>query len=387
MATVTQTRSSSILNPAARKRLTIGGMTGFTLLILLIFLLPLGYGIVTSLKTDQQIAQADAPVLPSFPRQFTFEGEDYDVYLVPIDGVVQEWALVQKGREASSFVDPANPDAGLIEWEGRWRTLERAWEPDIQWDNYREAWETIDFLKLLGNTVMYSVLSTIGAVSSSTLVAYGFARFDFKGKGLLFSIVMATIILPGAVTLIPTYAFFNYIGWVGSWKPLIVPVFFSNAYNIFLLRQFFLGIPRDLDEAATIDGAGPLRTFWSVILPNARPALTAVILFHFFFAWNDFFGPLIYLAGKPDLFPITVGLTGFNNLYESATNLIQAVSLRRLGHPADHLLLRPARVPGGHPDWRRGGRKIAVSLNKFLDHLMGRAAARPIRPRMVSHQG
>jgi multiple sugar transport system permease protein len=138
---------------------------------------------------------------------------------------------------------------------------------------------------------------------------------------------MATIILPGAVTLVPTYYFFNKIGWVGTWAPLIVPVFFSNAYNIFLLRQFFLGIPRDLDEAATIDGAGPIRIFWSVILPNAKPALTAVILFHFFFAWNDFFGPLIYLAGKPDLVPITVGLTGFNNLYTQKTNLIQAASL------------------------------------------------------------
>ncbi len=327
MATITKARPPGLIPPDAKKFLDKGWMTTFTLIALLIFLMPLGYGIATSVKTDQQIAQPDAPVLPSSPRQFTFEGKDYDVYLVPTDAGLQEWALVQKGREQSSFVDPANPDAGLIEWEGRWRTLERAWESDIQWSNYPRAWETIDFLKLLRNTVMYAVLSTIGAVASSALVAYGFARFDFRGKGLLFSIVMATIILPGAVTLIPTYAFFNAIGWVGTWKPLIVPVYFSNAYNVFLLRQFFLGIPRDLDEAATIDGAGPLRIFWSVILPNARPALMAVILFHFFFAWNDFLMPLIYLAGKPDLFPITVGLTGFNNLYEAATNLIQATSL------------------------------------------------------------
>jgi multiple sugar transport system permease protein len=299
-----------------------------TLLVLLIFFMPLGYGISTSLKTDSQISEAGGPaVVPSSPKTFAYEGEEYDVYRVPTEAGVKEWALVKKGREQSSFVDLANPGAGLIEWEGRWRTLEQAWERDIQWTNYPDAWEAIGFLRLLRNTVVYAVLSTFGAVASSTLVAYGFARFDFPGKNFLFGIVMATIILPGAVTLIPRYAFFNLIGWVGTWNPLIIPVYFANAYNVFLLRQFFLGIPRDLDEAATIDGAGPFRIFWSIILPNARPALTAVILFHFFFAWNDFLEPLIYLAGHPDKNPITVGLTGFNNLYTQQTNLIQAVSM------------------------------------------------------------
>lgn len=316
-----------VFSRLTRERIKSTLMTLFTLLLLFLFLMPLGYGITTSLKTDQQMAQPDAPLIPSSPARFEYEGITYDIYEVPTDDGLEQWALVQKGRETSQFIDPDNPEAGLFEWEGRWRTLERSWESDIQWSNYPRAWNTIDFVVLLRNTLMYAVLSTIGAVGSSALVAYGFARFDFRGKKLLFGIVMATIILPGAVTLIPTYAFFNYIGWVGTWKPLIVPVYFANAYNIFLLRQFFMTLSRDLDEAATIDGAGPLRIFWSIILPNARPALAAVILFHFFFAWNDFFGPLIYLAGNPDKFPITVGLTGFNNLYEAQTNLIQAASL------------------------------------------------------------
>ncbi len=316
-----------LLSRPTINRLKTVALTLFTAGLLFLFLMPMAYGLMTSLKTDQQIAQPDAPLIPSSPATFTYEGKNYDIYNVPTDDGVEQWALVGKGRESSTFIDPHNPEAGLIEWEGRWRTLERSWSLDLQWNNYPVAWNTIKFLTLLRNTVVYAVLSTIGAVASSALVAYGFARFDFRGKRLLFGIVMATIILPGAVTLIPTYAFFNYIGWVGTWKPLIVPVYFANAYNIFLLRQFFMSLPRDLDEAATIDGAGPLRVFWSVILPNARPALTAVILFHFFFAWNDFFGPLIYLAGKPDLFPITVGLTGFNNLYETQTNLVQAASL------------------------------------------------------------
>jgi multiple sugar transport system permease protein len=303
------------------------GLTALTVLILMIVLMPLGYGIITSLKTDNQISASGAPILPSSERTFEYEGKSYDIYLVPTESGLQEWALVNKGRESSSFVDPANPSAGLIEWQGRWRTLDRLWDYDFQWSNYPLAWETINFLQLLSNTLMYCFFSTLGAVTSSAIVAYGFARYDFPAKNILFSILMATIILPGAVTLIPTYAFFTWLGWVGTWLPLIVPVYFSNAYNIFLLRQFFLGIPRDLDEAATIDGAGPIRIFVSIILPNALPALTAVTLFHFFFSWNDFFGPLVYLAGKPELFPITVGLTGFNSLYTQQTNLIQAASL------------------------------------------------------------
>jgi len=167
----------------------------------------------------------------------------------------------------------------------------------------------------------------VGAVLSSALVAYGFSRFRIPGKSVLFMVMLSTVILPGAVTLIPTYFVFLKLGWVGTWLPLIVPAFFSWGTNVFLLRQFFMTIPRDLDEAAMMDGASPFRVFVSVIVPMSVPALTAVALFHFFWAWNDFFGPLIYLAGNPDKFPITVGLTAFNNLYSQSTNLIQAASL------------------------------------------------------------
>jgi multiple sugar transport system permease protein len=246
---------------------------------------------------------------------------------VPMDGVVRELALVTPRRTEAWFIDPTNPEAGEIHWDGAWRTLQVAWIADPQWQNYAEAWNTIKFIELLRNTFVYAFISTLGAVMSASLVAYGFARFPIPGKGVLFTIVLATIILPPAVTLVPTYWFFNKIGWVGSWAPLIVPAFFANGYNIFLLRQFFMGIPRELDEAATIDGASPFRVFTSIILPQSVPALTAVTLFHFFFCWNDFFLPLIYLAGHKDLFPISVGLTGFKQLYSQQTNLIQAASL------------------------------------------------------------
>jgi multiple sugar transport system permease protein len=317
-----------LMTKKARNFFNTSAITGLALGVLFLFMLPMVYGIVTSLKTDSQFSKIGAPWWPATEGQYVYEGKSYEIYFVPMEnGDVRELALVVKGREQSSFVDPENPEAGLIEWQGAWRQLERTWSPDPQWGNFPEAWNTIKFPRLLGNTLMYAGITTFGAVMSAALVAFGFARFRIPGKNILFMLMLSTVILPGAVTLIPTYFVFLKLGWVGTWLPLIVPAFFSWGTNVFLLRQFFLGIPRELDEAAMLDGAGPLRIFFSIIIPQSVPALTAVGLFHFFFAWNDFFGPLIYLAGNPEKFPITVGLTAFNNLYSQSTNLIQAASL------------------------------------------------------------
>lgn len=304
------------------------GITVFTLGILAAFLMPLGYGVSMSLKTKEQIASLSPSPLPRSPQNFTYEGKDCDVLQVPQDdGTPRRLAIVKKGRDSSIFVDPENPAAGTVEWQGAWRTLEPAWRFDPQWVNFKKAWQAVKFVNLLKNTALYAVVTTVGTVFSSLLVAYGFARFSFPGKKVFFIILISTIILPSAVTLIPTYSMFYKIGWVGTWLPLMVPPFFANAYNVFLLRQFIMGIPREMDEAARIDGAGPVRTLFSVIVPQAIPAIISVSLFHFFFAWNDFFGPLIYLAGKPELQPISVGLATFNNMYTSEGHLIQASSL------------------------------------------------------------
>ena len=302
-------------------------VTSLALVILLLYLMPLGYSLVTSLKNKGQVADPNSPVLPAVAGTYTYEGEELDVYQVPTDDGLKEWALLDKGRSESTFIDPANPEAGEIVWEGRWRTLQPAYTLALQWSNYPEAFRFIDFLRLLGMTMMYAGVTTVGATFSAAIVAYGFARFRFRGKNILFIILISTIILPPQVTLVPTYAFFYRIGWVGTWLPLIVPQFFSNAYNVFLLRQYFMTIPTSMDEAARIDGAGPVRIFLSVILPQAVPALIAVALFHFFFAWNDFFGPLIYLAGSTELQPIAVGLFRFNGLYSSEPQYIQAASV------------------------------------------------------------
>lgn len=325
MATDKNTR---VMTRKVRNFISTVAITGLALAVLFLFMVPMVYGIVTALKTDSQFSKTGAPWWPADEGKYNYEGKDYDIYMVPMpDGEVREMALVVKGREKSSFVDPSNPEAGLVEWVGAWRQLERAWALAPQWKNFSEAWTTIDFPMLLKNTGLYAAITTFGAVFSASLVAYGFARFRIPGKNILFMLMLSTVILPGAVTLIPTYFVFLRLGWVGTWLPLIVPAFFSWGTNVFLLRQFFMSIPRELDEAAMLDGAGPFRIFFSIIIPQSVPALTAVGLFHFFYAWNDFFGPLIYLAGNPEKFPITVGLTAFNNLYSQSTNLIQAASL------------------------------------------------------------
>ena len=183
------------------------------------------------------------------------------------------------------------------------------------------------------------MISTIGTLLSCTLVAYGFARFRFPGRGLLFTLLIATIFLPSAVTIIPTYTIFLKLGWVGTWLPLLVPTFFANAFDVFLMRQYFMTIPTEMDEAAAIDGAGPLRTLWSVILPQSWPVVIAVAIFHLVYAWNDFFGPLIYTAGNLEIQTLALGLQRFNGIHYRDPGLIQAGTLMTMIIPVVAFLL------------------------------------------------
>ena len=326
-------RLTTDFEPKRRRR---GGLvvTGVTGLVLFVFLLPLAYMVVTSLKSEQMITDLSAPILPQSPATFEYEGEQLDILTVPMpDGSERQLAMLQPGRQVSQFIDPADPAAGPIVWEGNWRVLEPAFQLDLRWENYTQAWDLMQFPLLLRNTLVIAGLGTLGAVASSVLVAYGLARFRVPFGRSIMVVLIATIILPRFTTLVPTYALFVRIGWVGTWLPLIVPHFFANAFNVFLLRQYFLTIPKELDEAATIDGAGPFRTLWSVILPQMIPAIVAVSLFHFYFAWNDFFEPMIYLSTRADLQPISVGLRTFNTLYDSRPNLIQSGAMLALVIP------------------------------------------------------
>jgi len=205
------------------------------------------------------------------------------------------------------------------------------WIPNpILWSNYPKALTStaFPFARLLSNTLFYAVLSTIGTVLSSAVVAYAFARMQFRGRDLLFSITLATMMLPGIVTLIPTYVLFRTFGMVGTYAPLIVPLFFGSAFNIFLLRQFMLTIPLDLTDAAYVDGAGDFTILWQIMLPLVKPALLVVGLFQFLAAWNDFQGPLIYLDKASD-YPLVLGLYAFQTSRGATVdwNLMMAAAL------------------------------------------------------------
>ena len=336
-ATAAQARALSATGPLGAQMRRFGAVAGVTLLAVTIvsaFLMPLAYMVATAFKDQSQLTTVGAPLYPAARETFAYEGKELDVYDVPTpDGGVHAWALLEPHREDALFIDPANPAAGPILWEGRWRTLQQHWTFSLRIENFTNAWETIDFPRLFVNTFAIAGLSTVAAVASAICVAYGFSRFRFPGRNGLFIVMLATIILPFQVTLIPTYAVFLAFGWVGTWWPLIIPHAFSNAYNVFLLLQYFLTIPRELDEAAMIDGAGPFRILRSVIVPQAIPAIVAVTLFHFFWAWNEYFLPLVYLQSEPDLQPLSVGLARFNALYSQEPTLIQAAAIMAMALP------------------------------------------------------
>ena len=158
----------------------------------------------------------------------------------------------------------------------------------------------------LKNTIILSFLNIVGTLSNLP-IAYGFARLRFRGKRLLFTILLSTMMLPGWVTLVPTYLLFSKLGWIDTYKPLTIPSFFGNAFNVFLLRQFFMTIPRELDDAAKMDGCGIVDIFWRIVLPLSGPALGILLVMTFTGSWNDFFGPLLYLWNTKR-FPIACGL-------------------------------------------------------------------------------
>lgn len=346
--TARYTPAASMYTRSLRRFTLMATATMFTIMLLTVYLSPFGYMATTALKDKEQMSKPGAPILPSREQTFVYEGEAYPVYQVPVDGEIKHWALVEKGRQESAFVDPENPEAGLIAWTGMWRQLEPVFEFSPHFANAEEVWENINFPRLMFNTFAIAALGVIGTLISCTAVAYGFSRFHFPGKNIFFFILISTIILPRQVTLVPTYTFYaKVLGWTGTWLPLVVPHFFANAYNVFLLRQYFMTIPRELDEAAMIDGASPFRILVSIILPQSMPAIAAVTVFHTVFAWNDYFEPFLYLAGKPELQPISLGIQTFNALYDQQPQLIQMASLMGLSVPVLLFLLMQRYFMGG----------------------------------------
>jgi multiple sugar transport system permease protein len=203
------------------------------------------------------------------------------------------------------------------------------WIPDpVVWENYIRAVTIypIPFYIFVWNTFFYATMVTIGTVASNMVVAYAFARLRFPFSNVLFMIVLATMMLPSQVTMIPLFILFSKLGWINSYRPLIIPAFFGSAYFVFLLRQFYTTIPRELDEAARIDGCGILGTFFRIILPLSKPAIGITAIFAFSWTWNDFMGPLIYL-NKMETYPLAIALSYMRGTYRVLWSELMVVSM------------------------------------------------------------
>lgn len=308
------------------EKLGVGLMNIFTYVFLILFLFPIIYMLFTSVKETEQLQARNAPIYPARQVSYLYEEKEYLVYQVPIGETYRDLALIEKGRSSSSFIDPAAPGEGLIEWEGNWRSLSGKYQFHISLDNFRSVFNVVNIPRMARNTLSIAVITEIGVLLSSLIVAYGFARYPLPGGEFLFFVMIATILIPEKITLIPSYYMYVHVlNWDESWLPILVPFFFGNAVYIFLIRQHIRSIPVELEEAAMLDGAGPLKTLFAVILPQSWPVMITVSLLHFFFIWNETKQAALYLGTSWDLAPISFGIQNYqgripyqNNLQASA---------------------------------------------------------------------
>jgi multiple sugar transport system permease protein len=294
-----------------------------------VILIPFAFMFATALKDATQIRGDPLSFIPRTPVTTEVNGEALSLYEVTLDGTPRQLALLKNAPGGKGiFVDPAQP--------GQTYTLELKpaegpkpkplYKLEIHWENFREALTIQPFNVYFINTMIVTFVGGFGMLLSCTLVAYGFSRFRARWLNVLFLLLLSTVMLPSQVRLIPIYVLFQKIGWINTLLPLIVPAFFANAYDVFLLRQFFMTIPLELDDAAKIDGANPMQILMYIMLPQVRPAIIAVAIFHFLYAWNDFYEPLIFLHTQ-EHWTMAVGLQTFNALYAINTHLIMAASI------------------------------------------------------------
>jgi multiple sugar transport system permease protein len=203
----------------------------------------------------------------------------------------------------------------------------KIWPHPFEWHNFVQVFHSAPLLRYYANTVLYAGLATLGLLLSSIPVAYALARLRWKGRNVVLVLVLASMMLPQQVTVVPLYVMFAKIHLVGTLWPLILPNFFGDAFSIFLLRQFFLTIPEEYSDAARVDGCGELRVMASVVVRLAKPAIAAVALFSFLYCWNDFFGPLLYTGENQGHWTLSVGLSQFRTVHQVQWNLTMAATL------------------------------------------------------------
>jgi multiple sugar transport system permease protein len=287
----------------------------------------------TALKSDQDVFRAPPTLLPHDNKFVTIHGEEVPVYSVQVEGegsTPQELALLKIAEGMGTFVDPTRPDEPL---EVRMKFAQPVLQVGFRWQNFADAINTanrpglgVTFWTYVQNSVLIALFSIFGTLLSCAPAAYGFGRLKWPGRDFIFYVVLATLCLPFQVTMIPLYLFFTTVlGWGNTFLPLIVPTFFGNAFDIFLLRQFFRTIPEELADAARVDGASEFRIFWNIMLPLSVPVLATISVFTFLWAWNDFQGPLIYLT-DPRRFTMALGLQDYQMQHTIAWNLLMAAS-------------------------------------------------------------
>jgi multiple sugar transport system permease protein len=295
-----------------------------TLLLLagsVLFLFPLVWMVSTSVKPMSQTAELPPRLFPYPERVKSPDGGTYPAAFYRDPGIAardpEVLVAVLESRDEQVHIERDGVGAQKVR---EWVPREALREPPVwRWENYwkaitykSEQLGYVPFVRYARNTLYIVLLSVVGVVLSNSLVAYGFARIQWPGRDILFALTIATMMIPFPVLMVPVYVIFKSLGWVGSPKPLWVPAFFGGAFNIFLLRQFFMTIPFELSDAARIDGCSEFRIFRDVILPLAKPALAVVALFHVMYVWNDFLGPLIYLTDQKT-YTLAYGLQAYQS--------------------------------------------------------------------------
>ncbi len=302
----------------------------------LFFIIPFIWMLVTAFKSDQDVFHTPPRWLPYDSVTVNVNGQQLPLYNVQTESGIKQLALVQIVEGLGTFVDPKNP-AQQLQYEIQQGTTKIA-EPIIhvsfRWRNFIDAMERgsrpgvgASFWVYFKNSMIIAFFTIIGTLLSNTPVAYAFARINFPGRDILFIIVLATMMLPYQVTMIPLYLFFNdYLHWGNTFLPLLVPTFFANAYDVFLLRQFFRTIPEEMCDAARVDGASEWQIFTRIVLPLSTPVIATVTVFTFLYAWNDFTGPLLFLS-SPDKFTMALGLRDFQSQRTMIWNQLMAASV------------------------------------------------------------
>ncbi len=302
----------------------------------LFFLIPFIWMLVTAFKSDQDVFHTPPRWLPYDNVTVNVNGQQLPLYNVTTEAGVRQLAMVKIESGLGTFVDPKNPSQQLqykIQ-QGAVKIAEPILHVSFRWQNFIDAMERgsrpgvgASFGVYFKNSLIIAFFTIVGTLLSNTPVAYAFARIRFPGRDLLFIIVLATMMLPYQVTMIPLYLFFNdYLHWGNSFLPLLVPAFFANAYDVFLLRQFFRTIPEEMCDAARVDGASEWQIFTRIVLPLSVPVIATVTVFTFLYAWNDFTAPLLFL-NSPDKFTMALGLRDFQSQRTMIWNQLMAASV------------------------------------------------------------